>query len=213
MKITKLGTNLLTLETPTATVLVSYATPVAAWLRNGCKYVRSAERFSVTTTKHINAWLKTCATIPIVECDVVPQAEIAALLDAAPAKADTTRSIVVNCQYRENYGAHQWDGEGKCPQYWKCKGGISFIVRNVPMGGEDLINDVITDTFTKANSMDATDNPTWVTLTDEVDLSDLQRGKGSEYEWAKLLKEHQDNIGWERRYSGGEYSRTEPFGS
>ena len=128
-------------------------------------------------------------------------------------ESTTTRSILVSCQYRENYGAHAWDGEGKCPQYWKCKGGISFIVRNVPLQGDDLITDVIMDTFTKANSHDATDLPTWSVLTKDSDLSDLQRGKGSEYEWAKLLKEHQGNIGWERRYSGGEYSRTEPFGS
>lgn len=87
MKIVKLGNNLLTLETANAIVLVSYTTPVAAWLRNtrGCEYVRCLEKFSTTTTKHINAWLRTCATIPIVECDVVPQAEIAALLEEAPA--------------------------------------------------------------------------------------------------------------------------------
>ena len=80
----------MTLETANAIVLVSYTTPVAAWLRNtegrGCEYVRCVEKFSTTTTKHINAWLRTCATIPIVECDAVPQAEIAALLEAAPAK-------------------------------------------------------------------------------------------------------------------------------
>ena len=128
-------------------------------------------------------------------------------------ESTTTRSIVVNCQFRENYGSHQWDGEGKCPQYWKCKGGISFIVRGVPMGGDDLITDVIEDTFTKANSQDATDNPTWSVLTKDSDLSDLQQGRGSEYQWHNLLKEHQGNIGWERRHSGGEYSRTEPFGS
>jgi len=86
MKITKLGNNVQTLENANAIVLVSYATPVAAWLRQGCEYVRCAERFSVKTTKHINAWLKTCATIPIVECAVVPQSEIAALLEAPPAK-------------------------------------------------------------------------------------------------------------------------------
>ena len=86
MKIVKLGNNLLTLETANAIVLVSYTTPVAAWLRNtqGCEYVRCVEKFSTTTTKHINGWLKTCATIPIVECAEVPQADIAALLEAAP---------------------------------------------------------------------------------------------------------------------------------
>jgi len=34
-------------------------------------------------------------------------------------------------QDQENYGAHDWDGEGECPQYWKFKGGQDFFV---PMG-------------------------------------------------------------------------------
>ena len=34
-------------------------------------------------------------------------------------------------QDQENYGAHDWDGEGECPQYWKFKGGSDFFV---PMG-------------------------------------------------------------------------------
>jgi hypothetical protein len=34
-------------------------------------------------------------------------------------------------QDQENYGAHDWDGEGECPQYWKFKGGVDFFV---PMG-------------------------------------------------------------------------------
>jgi hypothetical protein len=29
---------------------------------------------------------------------------------------------------QENYGAHDWDGEGNCPQYWKNKGGEVFHV-------------------------------------------------------------------------------------
>jgi hypothetical protein len=36
--------------------------------------------------------------------------------------------LVIHTQFRENYGAHDWDGEGACPQYWKCKGGETFIV-------------------------------------------------------------------------------------
>lgn len=31
-------------------------------------------------------------------------------------------------QIIENYGAHDWDGEGECPQYWKKKGGNTFIL-------------------------------------------------------------------------------------
>lgn len=36
--------------------------------------------------------------------------------------------VVFHTQYRENYGAHDWDGEGYCPQRWKCKGGSTYIV-------------------------------------------------------------------------------------
>ena len=34
----------------------------------------------------------------------------------------------ITCQYMENYGAHDWDGTGSCPQYWKFKGGEDFFV-------------------------------------------------------------------------------------
>lgn len=34
-------------------------------------------------------------------------------------------------QYMENYGAHDWDGEGECPQYWKMKGGEDYFILNV----------------------------------------------------------------------------------
>ena len=35
--------------------------------------------------------------------------------------------IVIHTQHRENYGAHDWNGEGECPQYWKFKGGNTYI--------------------------------------------------------------------------------------
>lgn len=41
--------------------------------------------------------------------------------------------IVITTQYRENYGAHDWDGKGQCPQYWKCKGGEIYIVENLTL--------------------------------------------------------------------------------
>jgi len=34
-------------------------------------------------------------------------------------------------QYMENYGAHDWDGKGECPQYWKMKGGEDYFILNV----------------------------------------------------------------------------------
>jgi len=39
--------------------------------------------------------------------------------------------LVINTQYMENYGAHDWDGKGECPQYWKMKGGSSYVVEDV----------------------------------------------------------------------------------
>ena len=33
----------------------------------------------------------------------------------------------ITCQYMENYGAHDWDGQGECPQHWKFKGGEDFF--------------------------------------------------------------------------------------
>jgi hypothetical protein len=35
-------------------------------------------------------------------------------------------------QYMENYGAHDWDGLGSCPQRWKFKGGEDYFY---PLGG------------------------------------------------------------------------------
>jgi hypothetical protein len=40
--------------------------------------------------------------------------------------------IHIITQVCENYGAHDWDGDGQCPQYWKNKGGDEYIVIGVP---------------------------------------------------------------------------------
>jgi hypothetical protein len=39
--------------------------------------------------------------------------------------------LVIWTQHRENYGAHDWDGQGECPQYWKFKGGNTYVVRDL----------------------------------------------------------------------------------
>ena len=39
--------------------------------------------------------------------------------------------LVIQTQHRENYGAHDWDGKGECPQYWKFKGGNTYVVRDL----------------------------------------------------------------------------------
>ena len=39
--------------------------------------------------------------------------------------------IILSTQCRENYGAHDWSGEGACPQHWKNKFGSFYLVENV----------------------------------------------------------------------------------
>ena len=36
--------------------------------------------------------------------------------------------LVIYTQFMENYGAHDWDGKGECPQGWKYKGGSAYVV-------------------------------------------------------------------------------------
>lgn len=39
--------------------------------------------------------------------------------------------LLITTQVYENYGAHDWDGKGACPQYWKAKGGNDYVIRGV----------------------------------------------------------------------------------
>ena len=43
----------------------------------------------------------------------------------------------IQTQYMENYGAHDWDGTGTCPQYWKFKGGEDYFYALGPVGRSD----------------------------------------------------------------------------
>ncbi len=45
--------------------------------------------------------------------------------------------LLITTQTYENYGAHDWDGVGQCPQYWKAKGGNDYVVKNIPWKTED----------------------------------------------------------------------------
>jgi hypothetical protein len=38
--------------------------------------------------------------------------------------------LLITTQVYENYGAHDWDGAGSCPQYWKAKGGNDYVIKN-----------------------------------------------------------------------------------
>ena len=77
MKLKQLGSNktqvTYDLHTGKMDVLFSYETPVAAWLPNR-GYIRTNQKFSVTTTKHINQWLQGA------EAYEVPQSQLEELV-------------------------------------------------------------------------------------------------------------------------------------
>lgn len=45
--------------------------------------------------------------------------------------------LLITTQVYENYGAHDWDGKGECPQYWKGKGGSDYVVKDFRGGAGD----------------------------------------------------------------------------
>ena len=42
----------------------------------------------------------------------------------------TEKFTQIFTQIHENYGAHDWDGNGECPNYWKAKGGTTYILED-----------------------------------------------------------------------------------
>ncbi len=57
MKLKKIGSNQTELSNNGLVVLFSYETPVAALLPSG-RYIKTGAKYSTTTTKHVNSWLK-----------------------------------------------------------------------------------------------------------------------------------------------------------
>lgn len=57
MKIKNIGANRIVIEpNDNLSVLVSYETPVAAWI-SGRGYVKTSKKWSRTTSKHITQWI------------------------------------------------------------------------------------------------------------------------------------------------------------
>jgi len=64
MKLKQIGSNMTELDLGLVQVFFSYETPVAARLTDGT-LIRTDERYSVTTTKHINKWLQGCEALTV----------------------------------------------------------------------------------------------------------------------------------------------------
>jgi hypothetical protein len=82
MKVKSLGANKTEIQfSDGRCVLVSYETPVAAFVP-GRGWLRSGKRYSVTTSKHVNMWVRDNGGYPAL---VVPQEEIDAIMNGSNA--------------------------------------------------------------------------------------------------------------------------------
>ena len=54
------------------------------------------------------------------------------MIERATKREKIMMAVHVMTQCRENYGAHDWDGVGQCPQYWKNKGGDDYVIGDAP---------------------------------------------------------------------------------
>jgi len=66
--------------------------------------------------------------------------------------------LLITTQIYENYGAHDWDGEGECPQYWKAKGGNDYVVKKFKSNRRSSIADSATDAVMGLRSQIECDN-------------------------------------------------------
>jgi hypothetical protein len=108
-------------------------------------------------------------------------------------------------QYKENYGAHSWDGKGECPQYWKFKGGFDYISRELSLeeaqdGIEDFAQSVINSISYKDDYSEEYCADWELVTVQEYEQEQRRRereynsyGCGS-YTWAKKASERADQL-------------------
>ena len=76
--------------------------------------------------------------------------------------------LVIQTQNQENYGAHDWDGTGSCPQYWKFKGGNEFKVTGVPLNiAYDEVVELVRGDIEESNDFYRVDIVSWSVESDD----------------------------------------------
>lgn len=96
--------------------------------------------------------------------------------------------LIIETQYMENYGAHDWSGEGVCPQYWKCKGGSEYelTVQTSDIDNLDNIIELHRDQIEHNNDYSYATIAGWHVIGD----SELTRDEYSEMEFEGEIKLH-----------------------
>jgi hypothetical protein len=63
LSVKPIASNMTLLETPAHIVLFSYQTPVASFDKTTYSFNRTAKKWSMTTTRHINKWLDSAKAV------------------------------------------------------------------------------------------------------------------------------------------------------
>ncbi|NIP54369.1 MAG: hypothetical protein GWN13_14410 [Phycisphaerae bacterium] len=79
MRLRQIASNMTELHTDAASVLFSYATPVAGWV-DGTKPFKTDTHYSATTTRHVNKYFREVWGIDPGTVKTIPQAQIDALI-------------------------------------------------------------------------------------------------------------------------------------
>lgn len=89
--------------------------------------------------------------------------------------------LIITTQTLENYGAHDWDGTGQCPQFWKSKGGDEYEVFLPSIDGIENLQDYLSKVVDKARPLVERDDDyckeyivNWEVLADN-ELTDFER--------------------------------------
>jgi hypothetical protein len=113
--------------------------------------------------------------------------------------------LVIRTQYKENYGSHDWNGKGQCPQHWKFKGGDTYVVEGIQESHLVKLNMDGIPTLT--NLIENADNFSSETIIDWEVVEDNEE-VCEEWESPVILSYNKDNYMWvARQISDIEYMR------
>jgi hypothetical protein len=91
--------------------------------------------------------------------------------------------LLITCQYMENYGAHDWDGTGACPQYWKFKGGEDYFYELGDHGRSEEALKELVEALRHQIEWDDLGSRQYITGYDVVEDSYMTEFEKSQLEW------------------------------
>ena len=84
-------------------------------------------------------------------------------------KVNNMKKLVIHTQYLENYAAWDWDGQGRCPQGWKPKGGSTYVLPNC---GADVDMDAVADAVSPHITTNNDHTREYITVVEVVDYNE-----------------------------------------